>query len=220
VWRVSTILGEAGLRKPFQGPADRLAAGYRRGTALHAVLEAYAYGEQGPDAVPGLDEYVDGIRGWFDEFTPTVLFTERRVVNRRQRVTGRIDLGVLVDGEPVIVDLKRSDEQPWHAIQTVGYCDLADADEELRDVARRCGAKSWRRANLYLPGNGRYHWETRVDPRDPFLWRSAVALTQWRYEHGVLTRLDPERPDDDQQIPAGSEDAIGPSGGDERQHPR
>lgn len=130
-----------------------------------------------------------GVRGWFQTYQPTVLFTERRVTNGRMRLSGRIDLGILYRGEPVVVDYKTGGASAAHGVQACGYLDLANADPVLRAMAN---GKPWRRAILRLPGNGQYRWvgEAELDPRDTFLWRSALALTAWRYDHGRLAETD------------------------------
>lgn len=186
------MLRHAGLAAPPPvARADQIRT-RRRGTAVHAIAEAHAHGEAIPSGE--LDGYVDGVRQWFLDCQPVVLATERRLVSKRQRVTGRIDLGIWLDGRPVVVDYKTGSRAPVHGIQVAGYVDLANEHPDMRALSR---VLPWVGAILYLPGNGRYRWvgPQDLDARNHYLWRSALALVQWRYDHKLLTETDPENPD-------------------------
>lgn len=220
MWRVSTVLAEAGLKPPLKISPDVLAEGYARGRRLHAVFEERARHDDYVAYHPDDSGYAIGIFEWFARYDPRILFVERRFVDRRARLTGRADLGcVMPDGFPYIVDLKRSGEAAWHAVQTAGYAGLADADPEMRALVRALADErhdadhAWRRANLYLPGDGRFRWVARSDGRDDYLFRSALALVQWRYNHGLLARTDREHPDDDRQREGAGWSTTGPGAG-------
>lgn len=188
MWRVSSVLREVGLSVAPKVTAGRLAAANVRGTGVHSQAEAYAYGEA-VDEVLAWATYMDGVKAWFADFQPEVLFTERRVTNRGMRLTGKIDLGIMYNGQPTVVDYKSGAGSPSHGLQVCGYVDLANNDPEL---ARLAGGRPWRRAVLRLPGNNTYKWAggEAFDQRDPFMWRSALALVQWRFDHGFLNYTD------------------------------
>lgn len=194
MWRVSSVLKHTGISSPPPQAEAVLALTRWRGTAVHLVAEAHAKKQQ--VVVPtGIDRYTDGVRMFFKEMDPDVLFAEHRVVSRQQRVTGRIDLGAIVGGEPLVLDWKSGQPAPSHAIQTAGYGDLADRDDYLKSLLPT-GSSSWARAVIYLSGNGRYKFVVNREPRDRFLWRSALALVAWRYDNGLLKETDPEHPED------------------------
>src|SRR5678815_2041625 len=195
VWRVSSVLRLSGLSQPPPVAASTMSRALTRGTAVHAFAEAHAYGEAMRNQ-PDLNGYVEGVRNWFIEMQPVVLFTERRIVSRSIRLTGRLDLGVLLDGHPTIVDYATGSIPAHKGIQVAGYVKLASGNMDLRVMAK---GKPWRRAVLELPGNGRYHFygENRLGAQDYYLFDAALALVSWRFVRGYITQIDPEFPADD-----------------------
>ena len=203
MWRVSTVLNLSGLstQHQFSQPARG------RGTAVHDYVEAKALKKEAIVYANEHEPYIVACDQWFADFKPKVLFTERRVVSKQKRCTGRIDLGVIVEmalGEHVIVDVKTGSQADWHGIQVAGYCDLANDDPELTNLLLKHTFGPWSRAILYLQDNGKYKWHGPLEllqrgPQDTYLWRSALALIQWRFDHGMLSITDPENPDDDRQ---------------------
>lgn len=197
MWRVSSVLALNGLSTPFTFSDEAK----ERGTAVHAFVEHHARGITAPLFTPEVTErakpFVSASERWFADFRPDVLFSERRVVSKQQRCTGRIDLGVGLHGKPTIVDVKSGGHSAWHGIQVCGYVDLANADPELSVL----GGGPWQRAILYLHDDGSYRWFGPLDllkagPHDAYLWRAALALTCWKYDHGYLSVVDRENPDD------------------------
>lgn len=193
MWRVSSVVRLAGLSVP---PPTTETVGQRsqwRGTAVHAFAESFAYGEV-LKAHPDHEGYVMGVRNWFKEFQPIVLRTETRVVSKGKRLTGRIDLCARIEGWPTIIDYATGHMPPAKGIQVSGYVELANTNDEMLRLA---AGRPWRRAVLELPGNGKYHWHgwETLDKNDPHFFRAALALVAWRFDHGVLTYIDPERPD-------------------------
>lgn len=212
MWRVSSVLRLAGLTRRIPQPEDVLLATRRRGTLVHAVNESFATGSIMPGP-HGVDAYVDGLKLWYAEAQPHVLFAELRIVNRAERLNGKPDLGILQDGFPTVVDVKTGSAAPAYDIQTAGYVHLCERDAECLRLAYRAmhgrdfpdraldgpGAKPrWKRAILLLPGDGSYRWigDSELDPRDHGQFRGALANVQWRYDHGLITETDPENPDD------------------------
>lgn len=200
MWRVSTVLALNGLSTPYSF-SD---AARDRGTAVHAFNEAIAFGWTG-QAVDDDDPYAAQKRAlvrWYEQFQPKVLVVEKRITSKEHRLTGRIDLGIVWKDAAIIVDLKTGAEASSHGIQVCGYVDLANNDQGMHDVVFKHVIGPWDRAILYLKDNGTYHWRgpmtlLKAGPQDAFLWRSAHALTCWKYDNNLLSVIDSEHPDDD-----------------------
>jgi hypothetical protein len=216
MWRVSTILRLNGLSPELPEFTDETRD---RGKAVHAANEALSEGFQPADEAQ-YQGYIDGLRQWYREYTPHVVASERRIVNRIQRLTGRIDLHALVPfgaqgrRSPTVIDVKTgTGEAAWHGIQLAGYASLSAEDGALwglfcqldqnlivRDAYQR--HVLLKRAVLYLPGDGTFKWREKADPEYSYLFRAALGLTGWRYDHGYLQYTDAENPNDDAPPPA------------------
>lgn len=196
MWRVSSVLTLSGLSQPYrlsQPAADR-------GTAVHAAGERLGQGHLYDQPEDSHAPFVDALQQWFADFKPTVLFTERRVTNKAMRLTGRIDLGCLLDDAALIIDYKTGSPAPSHGIQVCGYCQLADNDQSLCDLLLKHTFGPWDRGVLYLKATGKYDWRgplrlLKDGPHDRFLWDAARALVQWRFDHGLLALTDPDNPE-------------------------
>lgn len=217
MWRVSSVLELSGLSTPMKAYAEETRV---RGTAVHAAAERLAEGyalEPSPYA-----DYTDGVVAFFHKFQPTVVATERRIVNRLKRLTGQLDLAALVEIHrrlhPFIIDMKTGSKACWHGIQTAGYKDLAVDDDALWALFGEPFA-SWtlterdaglRRAIVYLPGNGKFQFAEQQDPGDHWRFSSALALLQWRHDNGLLSYVDAEQPNDERGEPV----QVMPGGGE------
>jgi hypothetical protein len=206
VWRVSSILEMSGV-STF---AKALDPKYQvRGTAIHKANEALAEGYTPTDAPPEYLPFIEGLAGWYRRFEPTVIATERRIIDRLNRTTGQLDLVALL-ARPAglwlyVIDVKTGARAPWHGIQTAGYKDLAAQDDALWAMmgepwasippSQRYG--QIHRGVIYLPGDGTACWVEQVDPTDDYLFRSARALMQWRHDNGLLHYVDAENPTND-----------------------
>ena len=204
MWRVSTVLELNGLSTSARnfGPGP-----LARGTAVHAACAAIAQGYT-PVIEPEHAPYVDGLREWLTKLEPTIVFTERRIVSRLHRLTGRVDLGVVIGKDGFVVDVKTGASAPWHGLQLAGYEILVTGHEELIVQYHIAGGEgALQRAVLYLPGNGSYKWTVQRDPQDAYIFRAAHALLCYRHDHGLLDYTDPEVPDADvpviQSLPTG-----------------
>ncbi len=192
MWRVSTILDVNGLSTPHKRlPEDALA----RGTAVHSATEAYAGGYSFDEFVNETTRpFVTAMKIWFGKFKPFIIATELRLTSQKKRNTGRVDLFVVIDGQRYVVDVKTGAISAWHGMQTAAYKDLALSDEniftleELTPEAQR--GKEWQRAILYLNKNGRPAWRPQTDIQDVYRYRSALALTHWRFDNGLFTYTD------------------------------
>lgn len=197
MWRVSTILKLEGISTPFHFSPEAA----RRGVAVHKAAEAMAAGRR-PTNSEETAPYVAALARWFDDFAPIIVFSERRVASRDLRLTGRMDLGVVIKDKPMIVDVKSSDgTSAWHGMQVCAYQDLANSDPETRELLAAHARGPWQRAILYLRSNGKYDWRGPLDllargPHDAQLFRAAHMLVAWKYDHGMITTIDAENPDD------------------------
>jgi hypothetical protein len=194
MWRVSTVLSLNGLSTPYSFSE----AARDRGTAVHAYNHAVATGVRA--ALAADDPYAaekQALLRWYDDFAPTVIMAEQRLVSPQKRCTGRIDLAVVCRQQAIIVDIKTGSPAAWHGIQVAGYVDLAQSAPSLYGP--------WARAVLYLHDTGKYEWRgpvrlARDGPQDDFLWRSALALCAWKYDHQLLAITDSTTPADDGEL--------------------
>lgn len=201
MWRVSTVLALNGLSTPYAYSAEAR----DRGTNVHSYNHALATGREGVEPPDDDDPHggmKQALRQWYQDFDPTVLLAEHRIVCREWRLTGRIDLAVIYRDSGIIVDVKTGAAAPSHGIQVCGYCDLASRDQMMTDALLSHTFGPWDRAILYLHENGKYDWRGPMrllqdGPQDAYLWRSAASLVAWKYDHNLLAITDSETPDDD-----------------------
>lgn len=206
MWRVSSVLRLNGLSQDLPEFTDETRD---RGTAIHAANEAIAEGFEPVIARPEYVGYVDGLRSWYAEHQPVVVDSERRIVNRFKKLTGRVDLHAIVHGSPFTIDVKTgTGEAAWHGIQVAGYNLLGVEDDELWQLFGAVDARykslttlnrdrALRRAVLYLPGDGTFKWRVKENPQDSYYFRAALAITVLRHEYGLLRYTDDEQPKDD-----------------------
>lgn len=205
------MLELAGLSQPHAA----LDPMYReRGTAIHAAAEALAEGYD-PAVVPEYQGYIAALRLWFKTEAPIIIAIERRIVNRLKKLTGRIDLVVIIDGKVWIVDVKTGSPMVHYRWQTALYAILVCDDADLLNMAMealgsgemagksvlRPYAQDIGRAILYLNNEtGRPKFVPQTDPNDIYIARAALALCQIRHENGLLEYVDKENPDDDEPV--------------------
>ena len=202
MFRVSSVLQLNGLSDPHKA-LDEV---YRhRGHAIHSACEALADGYE-PVVEEAHAGYVAALAKWFRSESPSIVALERRIVSRLRKLTGRIDLIVILDGKLWVIDLKTGSPAWWHAIQLALYVILVCDDDDLWQRAQQVagpGILACRqphlvgRGVLYLAANGRPSWKPQNDPQDFYIARSALALVSLRHEHGLIAWTDPEQPDDD-----------------------
>lgn len=191
MWRVSSILRLSNMSKVLPQFTDTIKA---RGLAVHRANEALALGDGYEPELSVYPHYIEGLERWYRDFAPTVVAVERRIINRDLALTGRIDLAVIVEAVPFIIDVKTGAAAPWHALQTGGYRALARTDAEL---CRMLNGLIVQRGIIYLPGNGKYKWVTHTDDNDEYLFLSALELIKWKHRNGLLNETDDESPEDD-----------------------
>ena len=164
-----------------------------------------------PAVVPEYQGYIAALRLWFKTESPTVIAVERRIVNRLKKLTGRIDLIVIIDGKVWIIDVKTGSPMWHYRFQTALYAILVCDDDDLKKAIRECGKAfvgqtvigphEIGRAILYLNNEtGRPKFVPQTDPNDIYVARAALMLCQIRHENGLLEYVDKENPDDDEPV--------------------
>jgi hypothetical protein len=87
-----------------------------RGTDVHKIVEAYAYGKQpvypSEEVAEAYSPYETQVLRFLDEHQPTFLAAEAPVYNLRYSYAGTMDLILELDGVRCIVDAKTTDKDP------------------------------------------------------------------------------------------------------------
>lgn len=115
---------DAELIKFDLGHSATLRRAGERGTATHSVLEALTTGED--VKVDHLSEKPAGhaaaVLDWWAVRQPEPILCEQIIVDADAGIVGRFDLLCMIDGAPVLLDLKTSNTlQPKHFIQVAAY---------------------------------------------------------------------------------------------------
>lgn len=148
---VTEIAGLVTAQKYGGNVGGALTQAAQRGTAIHEYTELIDYGvgledmEIYPESAPYIQAYTSFLR----DYSPQWLYIERIVSNATEGYAGRLDRLGIIDGSPVVVDLKtggatdRLTRIKW-AVQLEGY---------RRAMPEYRGAK---RMTLLLRNNGKY----------------------------------------------------------------
>lgn len=165
---VTRILDRAGCIDKF-GFTDECRA---RGTYVH---QATALLDRGEDVVT-LEHYAPYIvayRSFLRHMEPVWSRTEHAVCDPVYGYAGTLDRAGMVQGQPVVVDIKTGEVPASVGPQTAAY--------------RRClaDAHRWQRYCLQLRPDGDYRWLPLADRHDESVFLAALTLYQWREKHGV-----------------------------------
>jgi len=90
---------------------DKSGKAKARGTKVHKIIEAYAYGQQ-PDFDPEFAPYDTQIRKFLADYAPVFQAAEAPVYNLTFGYAGTMDLILDIDGVRCIVDAKTTDKDP------------------------------------------------------------------------------------------------------------
>lgn len=82
-----------------------------RGTELHKAAEKLALG-QPPEVEDHIVPYLDQYRRFLEEYQPTFLMAEAPVYNPTLGYAGTLDGVVVLDGEPLVADIKTTEWGP------------------------------------------------------------------------------------------------------------
>lgn len=103
---------DAAIRWVTQRRFDRTSRAQDRGSALHAVFEAYALGQEPPPVDDELRPYVEQYLGWLDRFRPEYVLAEAPVYNPTEHYAGTLDGVMKIDGLPLLFDYKTTEYPP------------------------------------------------------------------------------------------------------------
>ncbi|MCL5671614.1 MAG: hypothetical protein M1423_10030 [Acidobacteria bacterium] len=134
-----------------------------------------------PQIQPYLAAYEKFMKG--SGFRPWLI--ERRLVGTINGMLcgGTVDLEGTMAGRPWIIDLKCIERlYPSFGLQTAGY--------ELLLPKPVTPPFRYTRAILQLRPDGSYKLTTYDDPADFDVFRAALAVTAWKMNHNMSTRLD------------------------------
>lgn len=176
--RVTELLAEAGL-------IDRTwfdEYGATRGKHVHTACHYYDMGELDEDSLdPALVPYVEGWKKFKQETGFQVFDSELRLTSERLGLTGQPDkIGNLPAIGDCIIDIKSGSLSDWTAIQLAGYKVL------LLDQVQHPGAL-YKRFAVNLPGDGTYKVKEYKDRGDEGIFLAALAIHNWRKNHGGRT---------------------------------
>lgn len=123
--RVTHILTAVGLGPDFSGVSEAdLSAARDRGTAVHAAIEAHAYGYLDEDAVaPAVAPYLSAYRKFLSESGHEPIASEVVVSHPSWRYRGHVDRVGWLAGVRTLLDWKSGDSVDLQAaaLQVTGY---------------------------------------------------------------------------------------------------
>ncbi len=145
------------------------------GSAVHRYTELYDLALLSEENIP--DEFRGYLAAWIGfranrEFTPVHI--EERVYHSILGYAGTIDrIGVVADaGQPVLLDIKTGDPDPWHGVQLAGYCLAAKRLGLIDDEIERWG--------VYLRADGSFEVRVYDDPRDATAFNASLVIHNWK----------------------------------------
>lgn len=152
-----------------------LARAAARGTFVHEASELHDEGDLDWDSVPR--EWVGYVRA-YEKFKAErqfqIIESEVVVKNKLHRYAGQLDRRGLLDGKPVILDIKTSSQpSPSWGPQIAGYA--------------ACYAEPHGRVALWLRRDGTYRVISYPDPDDTRLFLATAAVVNGLISRGVVT---------------------------------
>jgi hypothetical protein len=89
-----------------------LASAASRGTEIHRVAEQFHLGIAPAEVEPLIEPFVHQYRRFLEDFKPEFLLAEAPVYNLTHRYAGTLDGVAVIDGKPVVVDIKTTAHGP------------------------------------------------------------------------------------------------------------
>jgi hypothetical protein len=162
---------------------DVLQRASERGSAVHMACEIIDLAHQGigePLDWTTVDEEIAGyVRAW-EKFTvlnsPTWDEIEQPRAHRLLGFAGTPDRVGVINGEPLVLDIKSGAKLAWHGLQTAGYKCLCVGPHPTVTLGRM---------SVYLLPSGDYRISRHTDPSDLPTFLSLLNLYQWRNKHGL-----------------------------------
>lgn len=174
---VSSILRKIGAAEYGEAPAflpHSREYYMARGTAIHAAVDLDVRGTLDESSVhPDIAPFLECWRRFKRDAGWTTFLSEFSVHSELWDYAGTIDnVGNLLDGgAPIIVDLKSGIPEEHYELQTAGYA--VALGEQLP------GARSFRRACLYLSKKNKARLDFHVKPSDLGHFSAMAASIQW-----------------------------------------
>lgn len=171
---VTQVLTLAGIDDVSRIPLHFLERAAAVGTAVHEACEFLDQDDLDLDSLdPLIVGYVLGYQKFKQEtgFVPSVI--EQRGVSESQglRYGYCVDRLGLLDGQPVLIDIKTSSKKsPAWAVQTAAYAEATNC-EGLRLV-------------VHVAKDGSYKLIRQEDVYDFHVWGAALKVAHWRLAHG------------------------------------
>lgn len=158
-------------------PVQVMKAAAEFGQHVHAATELWDQGNLDEGALdPALVPWLAGWKKFVAESGFDVLAVEERVYSAKYRYAGTLDRRGILNGKPVIIDIKTPTVVPASAgPQTAGY---QQAIEEMH------GKKIKGRYAVQLKGDGTYRLYHYADKNDFNTFVSCLNVINWRNDHG------------------------------------
>lgn len=188
------VLRDSGLIRLDGIPPFILEAARKRGSAVHQLV--HYQNENDLDWSSIDDAYRPYLEAWMryrEERQLVVLLCEHRIVSRRHRVAGTLDLLCEIDGQGWLIDYKTGDPEDVAAdFQTGAYLgqamEWASEDPRLAEVLAR--HQRWRRAAVRLMKTGSFRVTEYTDARDYARFQTLAAAWHIRNERGAIVQPD------------------------------
>lgn len=113
-------------------PEHHLKNASDRGSRVHDFCDLYARNLLIEEVDEDCKPYFNAFKSWFDNYVDRVVMTEQRLNCPHYRISGKPDLVVEMQGEPVLIDLKtpQTVSKTWR-LQTAAYRYLLEHFTEL-----------------------------------------------------------------------------------------
>jgi hypothetical protein len=168
----------------------------RRGRAVHELvkqLESHPDGADAPYTAPPPEfaefyGYLDAYRDFLHAVKPgPCVLLEAPLGDLTLGYAGTPDQVRPICGTLAVLDLKTGAAEPWHALQTAAYKELAVVELMRREWARGCNTveePEIRRYALYLEPTGRWKLQCHNDLDDWPVFKAALTVASWRRSRG------------------------------------
>lgn len=146
-----------------------------RGSAVHKACELFDKRDLDestldPEIVPYLEQY----KAFLKVSGAQVLRNEEPAYHPTLMYAGTIDRVYLLNGKPVVVDIKTGTPEPWHGIQLVAYKLIAETLEH--------GATAMKCYGLYLTKES-YRLIEYKSREHIAAWMAILTLNAWKEHH-------------------------------------